>query len=163
MIKTLMTMLAGAIVFAVGAAFATVGTAPLFNTGYQLVDGQWLLGLASGSNYTVQYNIVAHAGGGQSACTPLPPGIAFYSVDTVVSNNDSVCLPFASAGTDIQIANNTAQTLGIYGLSANDPATGVADTINGTAGSSVYSSTTNQHNVECFVAKAGGWRCVAGN
>lgn len=165
MFKTLMTMLAGAIVFAIGAAFAASGTAPLFNTGYQLIDGQWLLGIAGGTNYTYQYGIVAHAGGGQASCTVLPPGVAMLSIDTVATSGDSICLPFATQGTDINFANNSSTTLGVYGQAANNPATGAADTINNVAGSTNYGSAnvTTQKNVECFAPKNGQWRCVTGS
>jgi len=146
----------------VGAAFAVVGTPPLNNMGFGMVDAQWLNGLAGGQNATFQSGIVAHAGGGQPACFNLPVGVYYMQIDTVATLNDSVCLPFAVAGTNVQIRNAGAQTLNIYGQSANNPLTGAADTINATAGSTAYAPTSNQ-SADCFVAKNGAWSCVKGS
>lgn len=161
MLKTILNMLAGALIAAsVGAAVAVQGIAPV--NGFQTPDGTWLLGLAGGQNLTSQSGITAHAGGTQAACFVLPAGIALISVDTVASSGDSVCLPFAQSGTDIQIANNSATTLNIFGQAGNNPLTGAADTINNTAGSTNYSPTTQQ-NVECYSPKNGVWRCMKGS
>lgn len=163
MIKTILNMLVGALICAaMSTAFALVGTPPLNNMGFGMVDANWLNGLAGGQNFTFQSGITAHAGGGQAACLQLQPSIAFYSVDTVATSGDSVCLPFAAAGANIQVANNSATTLNIFGQAANNPLTGAADTINATAGSSAYQPTTTQ-NVECFAAKNGAWRCTKAN
>jgi len=140
----------------VGAAFAVTGNPPV--NGFQTPDGTWLLGLAGGQNYTYQSGIVAHAGGTQAACLVLQTGIAFISVDTVASSGDSVCLPFAVAGSNIQVANNSGTTLNIYGQAANNLLTSAADTINGVAGSTAIAPTTQQA-IECFAAKNGAWRC----
>lgn len=163
MIKTVLNMLAGAFMCAaVGAAFAVVGTPPVPSNGFGAVDGTWLNGLAGGLNFTFQNGITAHAGGTQAACLSLTPGSYLYEIDTVASGNDSICLPFAAPGFNISIRNAGAQTLGIYGQSANNPVTAAADTINGTAGSSNYSMIAN-NSAECFVAKAGSWSCVQGH
>lgn len=161
MFKTMLNMIAGALVAAsVGFAFAVTGQPPV--NGFQTPDGTWLLGLASGQNFSYQFGITAHAGGTQAACLVLPAGVAFLSVDTVASSGDSVCLPFAVAGTNIQIANNSATTLNIFGQAGNNPLTAAADTINNTAGSTNYSPTTQQ-NTECYAAKNGAWRCMKGS
>ena len=125
------------------------------------MDGLWLNGLAGGQNATFQSGIVAHAGGTQAACFNLPVGIYYMQVDTVASPGDSVCLPFAVAGTNIQIHNNSANTLNIYGLAANNPLTGAADTINGVAGSTPEIPVAHG-SADCFVAKNGNWACVKG-
>lgn len=161
MLKTIFNMLIGALVAAaVGSAFAVVGTPPI--NGFATVDGNWLNGLAGGQNATFQSGIVAHAGGTQAACFNLPVGVYYMQIDTVATTGDSVCLPFAAAGTNVQIRNNGANTVNIFGQSANNPLTGAADTINGTAGSSAYSPTTQQ-SADCFVAKNGSWSCVKGS
>jgi hypothetical protein len=117
MIKTMLNMFVGALVAAsVGLALAVTGQPPV--QGFQTPDGTWLLGLAGGQNYAYQYGITAHAGGGQTACQNLTPGFAMYQVDTVVTNADSICLPFAIAGTDLNLRNNTAQTLAMERLGA---------------------------------------------
>jgi len=160
MLKTAFNMLVGALIAAsVSVALAVTGQPQV--QGFQTPDGTWLLGLAGGQNFSYQFGIVAHAGGTQAACTVLPAGIAFMSVDTVASSGDSVCLPFAVAGTNIQIANNSSTTLNIFGQAGNNPLTGAADTINNTAGSTNYSPTTQQ-NVECVSPKNGVWRCMKG-
>lgn len=161
MLKNVLNMLMGMIICAaISTAFAVVGTPPI--AGPALQDGVWLQGLAGAQNFTFQSGIVAHAGGTQAACLNLPIGIAFIQVDTVASSGDSVCLPFAVAGANIQIRNNSATTLNIFGQAANNPLTGAADTINGTAGSTNYSPTTQQ-SADCFVAKNGAWSCVKGS
>jgi len=165
MLKTITNFIAGALVAsAVATAFAVTGNVP--QPGFQAVDGSWLLGLSGGTNFTYQSGITAHAGGGQTSCLSLNPGIALYQVDTVASGSDSVCIPFAVAGTDFQIRNNGAQALAIYGQAANNLLTGAADTINGTAGSSEYNSSTGliaNNSIECFAAKNGAWSCVSGH
>jgi hypothetical protein len=161
MIKNILNMLVGALICAaVGSAFAVVGTPPF--TGPGLVDGVWLNGLAGGLNFTTQSGITAHAGGTQAACLSLTPGAYLYEVDTVASGSDSICLPFAVPGFNISIRNAGAQTLAIYGQSANNALTAAADTINATAGSSAYTMIAN-NSAECFVAKAGSWSCVQGH
>ena len=96
MLKTILNMLAGALIAAgVSAAFAVTGLPPV--PGFQTPDGTWLLGLAGGQNYSYQYGITAHAGGGQAACQSLTPGAYLYEIDTVASGNDSICIPFGIA------------------------------------------------------------------
>ncbi len=163
MIKTLLNMLAGAIVFAMGAALAITGTPPLPNINFALQDGQWLLGLAGGVNELYAANITAHAGGGQASCFALVPGTQLYEVDTVATSGDSICLPFAVPGMDIQIRNAaSANSMNVFGQTNSNALTGTADTINGTAGSSAYAVPSN-NSVACFVAKAGVWSCVKGS
>ena len=165
MFKTVLNMLVGALVAAgIGAAFAVQGIAP--TNGFGAWDGTWLLGLSGGSNWTYQYGITAHAGGGQTSCVSLTPGIYLYEVDTVASANDSVCLPFAQQGTNFSIRNGAASNaLAIYGQANNNLLTAAADTINGTAGSTEYPSggLSAGSSVECFAAKNGVWSCVHGN
>jgi hypothetical protein len=164
MLKTILNFLAGALVAsAIATAFAATGVVP--QLGFQTVDGTWLLGLASGQNYAYQSGVVAHAGGTQALCQNLTPGFAIYQVDTVATNHDSICLPFAIAGTDLNLRNNGSATLSIYGQPNNNLTTGAADTINGTAGSTIYPSgdLASQSSIECFAAKNGSWSCVHGN
>jgi hypothetical protein len=164
MIKTMLNMFVGALVAAsVSLALAVTGQPPV--QGFQTPDGTWLLGVSGGQNFSYQYGITAHAGGTQAACLNLTPGIYLYQVDTVASSQDSVCLPFAVAGMNLNIRNNGASTLAIYGQPNNNLLTGAADTINGTAGSTNYGAPglLTQTNVECFAAKNGAWSCVRGS
>jgi hypothetical protein len=161
MVKTIANMLVGAFVAAaVSAALAVTGQAPV--PGFQAIDGSWLLGVVQGVNWTYQNSITAHAGGGQTACQNLPASIYLIEIGTVASTSDSVCLPFAIQGTNMSIHNAGAQTVNIFGQSANNLLTGSADTINGTAGSSAYSM-ISQNSAECFAAKNGVWACVQGH
>jgi hypothetical protein len=165
MLKTILNMLAGALIVAgVSAAFAVTGQVPI--NGFAAIDGTWLLGLAGGQNFSYQYGITAHAGGGQTSCVSLTPGIYLYEVDTVATGGDSVCLPFAQQGANLSIRNGAASNaLGIYGQANNNLLTAAADTINGTAGSTEYPSggLSAGASVECFAAKNGVWSCVHGN
>lgn len=161
MLKTVLNMLVGALITAaISCAFAAVGNPPLL--GFQAVDGTWLLGLASGQNQVYSSGITAHAGGTQAACYSLTPQAAQYEVDTVASGGDSICLPFAIPGTDLNVRNAGAQSMNVFGQAGNNLLTSTTDTINGTAGSTAY-ALTSQNNMECFAAKAGAWSCSRGN
>lgn len=161
MLKTIRDMIIGALVVAaVSAAHAVSGIAPI--PGYQTPDGTWLLGIVGGQNFTYQSGITAHAGGTQAACLNITPGIYLNQVDTVASGNDSVCLPFAVAGANLNIRNNGAQTLAIYAQVNNNLLTAAADTINNASNTSSYTIIA-QNSVECFAAKSGSWSCVQGH
>lgn len=132
----------------------TIGTRPA--AGFSLVDGQWLRELSNGNNDTFTSGIVAHAGGTQAAGVLLSNNFSLYEIDTVVSNNDSVVLPFAGAGARKMIFNNGASTLAIYANPNNNPLTGSADVINKTSNSSSYTITSGQ-TVLFWCAKNGIW------
>lgn len=161
MFKNIGNMIVGALICAaVSTALAVTGQVPV--PGFQTPDGSWLLGLSGGQNFTYQAGITAHAGGTQAACLQLTPGIYVYQIDTVASGNDSVCIPFAVAGTNMSIRNNGAQTLGIFPQVNNNLLTAAVDQINGTTNTTVYTLTA-QNVVECFSAKNGSWSCARGN
>jgi hypothetical protein len=151
MFKTILNMLAGAmIVAAVGAAFA-VGNPPV--NGYAVPDGVWLLGLAGGQNNSYQSGITA-AGTTQATATQLPSGIALIEADTVASST-GVNLPPCLPGTELSLYNNGAQTLTVYPAVANNPVTAAQDTINN--GTSLTSGIAT-HVLQYFsCAKAGVW------
>lgn len=156
MLKTIRDMFAGALVAAaVGTAMAVVGTPPLQGIGPALVDGVWLYGLAGGQNYSFQSGLTA-LGTNQATALQLNPGITMYSIDTVASNT-GIALPQCIAGTQIEgIRNAGANTLSIYGSATVNPLSATNDTINGTAGSTAYTITTNT-NASFFCAKNGAW------
>lgn len=137
-------------------AHAAVGTPPLGGIGPALQDGQWLLGLAGGTNYGYQSGITAHAGGTQAAATVLPTNIALVEVDTVATTGDSVALPQCIQGTWLFLRNAGAGTLDVYGNTITNPLSATLDTINATAGTSAYTLTTNT-NAIFFCAKNGAW------
>jgi hypothetical protein len=162
MLKTVLNMLAGAfIVSCITAAFAVVvGTPP--GNGFQLIDGQWLQQLAQGNNAAFVNGITAHAGGTQAACFVLPNNAWLYEIDTVASSNDSVCLPFASAGDQLTLRNAGANTAAVFALSTTNPGTSSTDTINGQTNSTTFTLTANWV-MDCMVAKNGAWSCARGN
>lgn len=161
MLKTAANMLLGALIAAaVGGAFAVVGTPP--GSGPGLADGVWLNGLAAGQNQSYQNGITAKASGTQTTCTNLTPGIYLNQVDTVTTTSDSICLPFAIAGTNIQIRNNGAQTVAIFAQSGTNTLTASTDTINNASNSSSY-TVIAQNSADCFTAKNGSWSCVQGH
>jgi hypothetical protein len=155
MIKTALNMLFGALVAAaVGTAVALTGTPPTPSNGFGMVDGAWLNGLAGGQNETYQSAISA-AGTTQATATVVPAGIALVEVDTVPASS-GIALPSAIAGTEIQIFNSTATTMKIYPSVANNPVTGVQDTING--GTSLTVTGASGGTVSALMcAKNGVW------
>ena len=161
MLKTIANMLVGAFMAAmVGAAFAVVGQAPV--PGFQTPDGSWLLGLAAGSNFSYQYAIVAKASGTQTTCTNIVPGIYLAQVDTVVTGGDSICLPFAVAGTNLNIRNNGAQSMNVFAQAGTNLLTASTDQINNITNTSAI-AVTAQQIMECFAAKNGSWSCARGS
>lgn len=81
---------------------------------------------------------------------------------TTSAANGSICLPPAFAGREIFIGNASGQTINIFG--SNTPFTpGTQDTINGTTGSTAYTSLTSGKNAQCFVPANGAWFCSSGN
>ena len=98
-----------------------------FIPGLRLIDGGDLLSMAN-QLMSAKSGIVAHSGGTQAAATPLIAN--FNSVDTVAADNDSVMLPPAIPGVDVNIYNNSAHTLAVFGVPSNpNSATGAGDTI----------------------------------
>ena len=155
MLKTIRDMFLGAIVAAaVGSVTAAIGTPPLPGIGPSLIDGQWLLGLAGGTNYTFQNGLTA-AGTNQATALQLSAGINMFEIDTVAAGT-GIALPQCIAGTNFDIRNAGAQTLSIYGSATVNPLTAANDTINNTAGSTAYTITTNT-NATFFCAKNGSW------
>lgn len=151
MLKQIANMIAGAIIFAGISAAVAIGTPPLPGIGPALQDGQWLLGLAGGQNYSYQSGISA-AGTTQATSTQLQAGIAVIEIDTVGSSA-GVALPACIAGTVIDIYNNGANTLTIYPSITNNPITAAQDTINNTTTLSLTSHTAT--SPAC--AKNGVW------
>lgn len=152
MFKTILNMLAGALITAaVSAAFAVTGQVPL--NGFAAIDGTWLLGLSGGTNYTYQSGITA-AGTNQATATQLPAGIYMLEVDTTASStgvNAPPCIP----GTQFILHNNGANPLAIYPAVANNPITAAQDTINN--GTSLSGNLASHTPIAFACAKAGVW------
>ena len=153
MFKTVLKMLAGALVFsAVTAAIAQgFGTAPLQYGDQALIDQKWLYGLSGGVNYTYQSAITA-AGTNQATAKALPNLVSLMSIDTVGAST-GVALPSCIQGTGFSIYNNTATALLVYPAVVNNPVTAAQDTINNTTSVSV-----SGHTAEFFFCpKNGVW------
>jgi hypothetical protein len=97
-----------------------------FFGGPKLITGDQLKIVAQ-SEFGSRSGIVAHAGGGQAAATPL--SIGMNTVETVASANDSVLLPLAIPGTECWVANATANSMQVFGSSSNPNNGGAGDTI----------------------------------
>lgn len=118
----------------VSSAFAyTVGTPP--TQGPQLIDGTWANGVVNGYNYSFQSGISA-AGTTQATATVLPAGVFLIEVDTV-GGSTGVSLPPCLAGTLLRIFNATSTTLTVYPAVANNPITGIQDTIANTTSGTI--------------------------
>jgi hypothetical protein len=161
MLKIVFNMLVGAFVAAsITTAIAVTGLVP--GSGPQLIDGLWLNGLASGQNQNYQSGITAHAGGTQAACLILNNGSWLYELDTVASSGDSICLPYAAAGSTLSIRNAGANLANFFAQNTNNPLTAATDTINGQTNTTTFTLTANWV-ADCFSAKNGAWSCARGN
>jgi hypothetical protein len=83
--------------------------------------------IAAGGGHSPADGIVAHAGGGQAAATPLRASIS--RITTCATAADSVCLPRSAGGQFIVVMNAGAAACQVFA------APGSSDTINGVAGS----------------------------
>lgn len=156
MLKTALNMLIGAMITAaVATAFAVTGVPPTPGQGPLLPDGNWLLGVANGVNFSYQSGITA-AGTTQATATQLPAATNMVEVDTTASST-GVALPPALPGTNIQLYNNGANTLSVYPTVPNNPVTSAQDTINN--GTSFSGGVATHVLIDCFAAKAGIWAC----
>ncbi len=131
----------------------TVGTQP--GNGPQLIDGTWVNGLAGGQNQTYQSGLTANNAASQSTATSIPAGIAIVEVDTSVANG-SLVLPFANAGTEFALNNNTANSLDVYAQPGTNAATSSLDTINSLSNTTAFSAGANAITV-FMCAKNGKW------
>lgn len=130
---------------------AVVGRAPPQGSGFQLIDGVWLLQVANGGNRSFRNSLTATAGGTKAAAIQLPAGVQFFQFDTVATNNDSALLPAAKTGLTISVFNDGLATLGLYGRGT--------DTINQSVTATQYSLTAGQSAI-FFCATDGQWAAV---
>lgn len=98
--------------------------------------------------------------GGQANCTQLPND-AFIELKTSASFG-GVCLPSAIMGKGVHVGNATGQTISMY-TSATSAVSGTADTINGTVGTTPYTTLTSGKSSDCFAANTGAWYCSTAN
>lgn len=128
-----------------------------FVSGFREVDGgdcqQLVQFVASGGS-----GVTAAVGGGQANATALRSYI--NRVDAVASAGDSVGLPPAMSGMEVQVINNTTTSLNIF-PAANNPYTQASDTT-ATLASSTYNANAQAlagNGVAIFsCAVAGQWK-----
>lgn len=157
---------------AMGAAFmlVLVGVVAHATLSIPAVNGPFLgdsntnlftIATAINNNNQMAFTPTATAGAAatQSTCFAITNPLSNI---TTGASNGSICLPTATAGRELFIANSTGQTLNIFG--SNTPFTiGTQDTINGTTGSTSYSSLTSGKNAQCFTPANGAWFCASGS
>ena len=115
--------------------------------GFRLFSGEALNTAFATPQWQNNSNIVALAGGGLSANTPvLVNGV--NEVKTVASGSDSVVLPPAAVGVVVFVVNAGANAMQVFGSGS--------DTINGTAGATGVSQ-ANGKSALYVAADAGQW------
>lgn len=132
-----------------------------FIPGLRLIDGGELLAMAN-NIFSTSSGIVARAGGGQASATVLKT--VLNEIDTVANANDSVMLPLAVPGLQVQVNNVTATSLQVFGQLANpNVAGGGGDTIAASNSSTQQATATGVAHAAntaftytCFVA--GQWK-----
>lgn len=92
----------------------------------------------------------------QANCTQLTTPLNDVTVSAATGY---LCLPTATAGRVVWVANPTGQTVDLYG-SATTFTPGTQDTINGTTGTTAYTAMTTTKNTMCFAPANGAWFCM---
>lgn len=141
-------LIAGFMLLFASVGYTAIGIVP--HTGFQAVDGDWLLGLSGGHNFQFQNGLTA-VGTNQATSLQLADRISFLEIDTSTASTGAA-LPFALGGVTITIINNTANNITLYPAIVNN-SLGAQDTINNTT-----SYTLNAHTAQGFTsAKTGVW------
>lgn len=130
-----------------------VGVVP--TPGPQLIDGDFVNGIAAGRNATNADNLTA-AGTTQATAAVVPPNNKLVRVGTTAAST-GIALPSALKGTEIKIYNGGANTLTVYPAVANNPVTAAQDTINGST--SITAATVT--SLSFFCPKDGVWATTA--
>ena len=116
--------------------------------GFALQDSDYVNGIAEGQNGTFQ-TLTALAGGTQSNLAPvIKPDTLIAAITIVATGNDSVTLPFATAGKVLYVQNNTANSARLYVPLAVNKITGIADVINNAA---AFFDVTSESTFVCGV------------
>lgn len=141
--------LAMAALAAPSAVQAITGTQP--HSGFQMIDGDFVNGIAGGQNNTFQSGFTA-TGTTQATALQLPAATMLMEIDTTAAST-GVNAPPALPGAEFNLYNNGASTLTVYPTVPNNPVTSAQDTIN-----SATSVTIATHvAMTFFCAKAGVW------
>lgn len=129
------------------------GKPPILN-GFRMMDGSFLrtlFGRMFQGGLSRMDAITATAGGTQAAAYQLTKSL--NNVSVCATNNDSVALPKAIAGSIVLILNNGAATLSVYGKLNS------GDTINGVAGTTAVTQATGTDGWYICIT-AGAWHLM---
>lgn len=99
-----------------------VSTPAVYPSGPSLID---MTVIASGGGHSATTGLVAHAGGGQAAATPLPSGV--NRIATCATAADSVILPKSVGGQIIAVFNGGAASCTVWPLLATDTINGASN------------------------------------
>ena len=129
-----------------------------FQPGPRIIDGTSLNQALGSDANTAQDGIVALAGGGNTSASPAP--LLVYGqnrIVTVASANDSVQLPPSTPGASVWVHNGDAShSVQVFANLSSSLASGVLDTINGTAGATgVAVASGKDAYFRCY--SAGAW------
>lgn len=133
-----------------------IGNRP--NRGMRLVDALWLLGLSWGKNRGVG-KVTAHPGGGQANATRVPADAELVVIDAVATEDDSIMLPFAEAGSVLKIYNAGGAAADIYANNGVNRTTGTTDKI-GTAANGTPTALAAGAAIELFCPVNGTWAAI---
>ena len=127
-----------------------------FIPGSRLVDGGDCLAMAK-QMFQVTTGITALAGGGQTGATAL--NIGLNRVDTAgAGGTDSVMLPPAIPGTNVDVYNNTSNSIQVFGQGPNMGGLAAGDTIASNSSNTQQATATG---VSQASAKVGTYYCFA--
>lgn len=115
-----------------------------------ITNGDWVDITASSAAVTASNGLTAFAGGGQASATALPSKI--NRVTTVATAADSVKLPAATAGSDVLVINDGANSMNVY------PQTG--ESIDSLAVNAAYAQSILVKGVRYVCSVAGLWRAL---
>lgn len=94
----------------------------------------------------------------QANCTQINPDAMVEAKTSAATGY--LCLPSAVAGKVVMIGNASGQTIDLYSSATPGVPGGATDTINGTAGTTAYTSMSSGKNTVCFAANNGAWYCI---
>lgn len=127
---------------------------PFQTLGPHMVSGSNLNNAIAAGAGSYTDGITALANGGQTGATLLVSRL--NNVKTVANANDSCMLPTSSPGAIVIIINNGANAMQLFANTVSALASGVEDTINGTAGATGISISA-AHTAFLFCTAAGAW------
>ena len=140
---------------------------PSFVRGLRLIDGGDLQTLLKLLGANPANGLTAHAGGGAAAALQLTSYI--NEITTAgAGGTDSVALPAAIPGITVEVMNDTANSIQVFGMQANPNNGGAADVIisnTATAPAAAATGVSQAANKTAFYTchKAGTWKQLLSN